>query len=168
MTKIIFIHGAPGVGKTTTAKIVYEKIGPPYIELSTLRNLHLKRDWSNTSEEEEKMSFENLVFILNNYIKHNYSHVIVTDVGEPRIQELVNLFSQEQYLIFTLYTNDEVLKERVLEPTRDSGYRNFERAIKINKEILERDLLKNETKIDVTDLRPEETAQQIIQLSELN
>jgi adenylate kinase family enzyme len=157
MTPLIFINGAPGVGKTTVAKLLKEKLDSPYIDFGWLREFHLKRDWSNHSEKEEQMSFENLVFILKNYISYNYSNVIVTDLLEFRTQQISKLFSVQEYKIFTLIVNDyAVLKERVLDETRDSGFRNFERALEWNKEVTDRVNLINEIKIDNTQISPED------------
>ena len=72
ITKIIFLGGAPGTGKTTTSKLLYKKLkNSALVELSWIRGFHLDNSWSNATDNEEKMSFENLVFILKNYIKNN-------------------------------------------------------------------------------------------------
>jgi hypothetical protein len=163
MTNLIFINGAPGVGKTTTASFLQKELNSPSIDFGNLRIFHLKRDWSNQSDEEEQMSFENLVYILRNYIKHNYKNVIVTDLRDYRIKQIPELFSKDEYRIFTLtVANDEVLKGRVLEETRDSGYKDFQKAIEWNKREVDRPLLQNEVKIDNTDLTPEQVLQIVI------
>ena len=70
MKDFIFIGGSPGSGKTTISKLLYEKLNhPPLIDFGILREPHLETDWSNQSKKEEQMAFENLVFMLKNYLK---------------------------------------------------------------------------------------------------
>lgn len=164
MISLIFINGAPGVGKTTVCKLLHEKLDSPYIDFGQLRVFHLNREWSNQSEQEEQMAFDNLIYILKNYIKNGFSGVIVTDLREYRTQELSKHFSKSEYLIFTLFvSDDDVLKSRVLNESRDSGYKNFEKAILWNKEIINRNSLENETKIDNTNLNLDEVVKLILQ-----
>ncbi len=151
MIPLIFVNGAPGVGKTTVSKLLKAKLDSPLVEFGWLREFHLNREWTNQSELDEQMSFENLVFILRNYVKYGYSNVIVNDLQEFRTQQIPQLFQKSEYKIFTLVvTDDTVLKNRVLEETRDSGYKNFEKAIEWNTEVSQRVLLKNELRIDTT------------------
>ena len=54
--------------------------------------------------------------------------------------------------MFTLTVrDDETLKERIMNETRSSEYRNWKQAIKINQDILGRSLLPNEIRIDATE-----------------
>ena len=79
MVDIIFINGSPGSGKTTISKLLRKKLkNSPLIELDWLRCYHLDKKWTNASKKEEKMSFENLKFILKNYIRNGYENIIVT------------------------------------------------------------------------------------------
>ena len=161
---LIFIGGSPGTGKTTVSKLLKEKLNSPYIDFGVLREFHLDREWKNANETEEQMSFENLIFILNNYIKNGYKNVIITDLLEKRIAQLHELFKKEEYKMFTLTVsgNDE-LKRRILEPTRDSGYRNYEEAIAWNQRESERKVLQNEIKIDTFNIAPEEVVRVIME-----
>lgn len=78
MTDFIFIAGSPGSGKTTISKLLYEKLNhPPLIDFGNLREPHLEINWLNQSKKEEQMSFENLLYILKNYIKHGYKNVVI-------------------------------------------------------------------------------------------
>lgn len=161
---LIFIGGSPGTGKTTISKLLRDNLNSPYIDFGWLRELHLDREWKNASETEEQMAFDNLVFMLKNYIKNDYKNVIVTDLLEKRIAQIQDLFQPNVYKIFTLTVSDnEELKRRVLEPTRDSGYRNYEEAIAWNRRESERNVLQNETKIDTLEKSPEEVTNSIIE-----
>lgn len=165
MTPLIVIGGAPGSGKTTITKLLHEHFQSVMLDFGWLRQFHLDPEWRKASLAEEDMSFENLVFILRNYLKHGYSHILLNDLQDQRIQSIPSLFGSDEYLIVTLVLRDDaVLKARVLEPERDSGYRDFEAAIAWNRRLLSRALVLNEVQIDNTALSPEEACRQIIEL----
>jgi len=135
------------------------------IDFGDLRNFHLDLFWKKESESEEQMSFENLIYILKNYIRNGYKNVIVNDLQDFRIQQIPQIFENDDYMIVTLVLyDDEELKARVLNPSRDNGFRDVERALAWNQAVIERPALKNEYKLDNTVNRPEETAQEIINL----
>lgn len=159
---IIFIAGAPGSGKTTVAELLVQKLHSPYIDFGWLREFHLDREWKKANDREERMSFENLVVILKNYIKYSYKNVIVTDLRDSKIQEISKFFKKDKYVIFTLIIDtDEEMKKRVLGP-RDSGFKNVKEAISWNKHLKERKNLLHEIKIDNSHNKPEKTVEQIL------
>jgi len=56
MTKIIFISGAPGSGKTTISNQLKIKLDDcPLIDFGCIREFHLNKSWSNASDKEEQM-----------------------------------------------------------------------------------------------------------------
>jgi len=165
MPSLIVISGAPGSGKTTVSNLLYATLQSPMIDFGDLRNFHLDLFWKKESENEEQMSFENLIYILKNYIRNEYKNVIVNDLQDFRVQQIPQIFENDDYIIVTLVLyDDEELKARVLNPSRDSGFRDVERALAWNQAVIERPALKNEHKLDNTVNRPEETAQEIINL----
>lgn len=162
MFNFIFLLGSQGSGKTTIARLLKEKLGAPHIDYDWIRGIHMNKDWSNTSDKEAKMSFENLVFLLKNYKKNNYENVIVSGFSRQDIDKILNEFKDDKYIVITLFlTDDEILKQRVLTESRDSGFRDFEQSIQFNERLKELKL-PNEQKIDNTHKTPEETANQII------
>lgn len=165
MTKIIFIAGAPGSGKTTISNQLKIKLNNcPLVDFGRIREFHLDRSWSNTSDKEEQMSFENLVFILKNYIKNGYSYVIVNDLLDKRIEEILKILSPDNYLIFSLVISDDnELSNRVLDDTRNSGFRDVKEALKWNKNLTERDTLINEFKINNSSSNPDDAIKIILQ-----
>lgn len=164
MKKFIIISGAPGSGKTTIAKLLKEKLDSPYIDFGWLREFHLDRAWNQASEKEENMSFENLTYILKNYIKNNYNNVIVTDLTDEKIKKIPELFSDTDFIIISLMIDNDVeLQKRVL-GERDSGFKNAEAAILWNQKLKIRTSLANEHKIDNSHNKPEVTVEQIISL----
>jgi len=162
MYNFIFILGAQGAGKTTLSRLLKEKLNSVHIDFDWIRDFHLNSGWTNTSEVEEKMSLENLIFLLKSYAKHNYNNVIVGGFTEKNIDKILQELKDYKNIIFTLYlTDDEILKQRVLTESRDSGFRDYDRSIEFNKKLRDELHLPNEHKIDNTNKSPEETANQI-------
>lgn len=163
MYNFIFLFGAQGSGKTTLARLLKERLNSVHIDLDWIRDFHLNKGWTNTTSKEEEMSFENLVFILKNYAKHEYKNVIVGGFTEENIETLLSELKEYKNLVITLYlTDDEVLKKRVLTESRDSGFRDFEESINFNKKLRDELSFPHEHKIDNTDQTPEETANKIV------
>ena len=166
MIDIIFIGGSQGTGKTTIGKLLKEKLNfSPYIELDWLRGFHLDPKWKKKNLKEENISFENLCFIVKNYLKYNYKNIILIGLTDKRIKELIKKLKTKKYLIVTLViNNDKELKKRILTESRDSGYRGFENSIKLNKKHINKKLSKNEIKIDNTHNDSKKTVREIIRL----
>jgi len=168
MPSLIFIGGAPGSGKTTVSRLLHEKFQSVMIDFGTLREYHLDNSWTKQSEKEEQMAFENLVFILKNYLRNGYKNIIVNDLRDFRVIQIPQLFEPEDYLIATLVIDDdETLRARVLDRARDSGWRDVERALEWNRAVIKRPAAANEYKLNNTLKTPEETAREIIDLLNL-
>ncbi|HLC58804.1 MAG TPA: AAA family ATPase [Candidatus Nanoarchaeia archaeon] len=162
MVNILFIYGAPGTGKTTISNLLNKKLkNSVLIDLGHLREFHLNAKWSNTTKKEEKMSFENLCFIIKNYVKNRYKNIIVNDLLEEMIIQVPKIFKNYNYKIISLIVDDKELERRINNP-RDSGYKNVEKAVKWNNYLKKRQLLENETKIENSHNNPEETVKKII------
>lgn len=159
---LIILLGAQGSGKTTIARLLKEKLNCPYIDFDWIRDFHLDSKWSNTNLNEQNMSFDNLCFIVRNYLKHGYSNIILSGFSEDEVKRIIEEFKDNKYKIVTLIlNNDEILKERVLDRSRDSGYRDYKESISFNKRLKEDLHYPNEIKIDNTNLTPELTASKI-------
>lgn len=163
MNNFILILGAQGSGKTTLARLLKKKLNSVHIDYDWIRDFHLNQGWENTSNDEEEMSFENLIFILKNYTKHNYKNVIVGGFTENGIERIIKELKSYKNIIITLYlNNDDILKQRVLTESRDSGFRDFEQSIELNRKLRDELKYSNEHKVDNTNLTPEETTNQIV------
>lgn len=163
MLDLLVIAGAPGSGKTTVCDCLYAALKSPYIDFGELRNFHLDRHWSNQSPREEQMSFENLVFILKNYIRYGYKNIILNDLKDFRVQQIPELFAEHNYLIASLLVKSDELAVRIR--NRNSGFTNVEHALVWNKELQQRPLLAGEHRIDNTYNEPQQTADIILQIA---
>tara|TARA_Y100000034_G_C6801793_1_gene359674 strand:+ start:83 stop:589 length:507 start_codon:yes stop_codon:yes gene_type:complete len=160
----IIIYGAPGSGKTTISELLQKKLDSPLIDFGNLRIFHLDRKWKKANPKEEKMAFENLVFILKNYVKYRYKNIIVNDLQDFRIEQIPKKFSKYNYVIISLIVkDDDELKNRIL-GERDSGFKDVETALSWNRKIIERKNLKNEFKVDNTHKNPRKTVNTILEL----
>lgn len=108
------------------------------------------------------MSFENLVFILKNYIRNGYKNVIINDLKDDKALKLAKIFSRRKIALVSLVVRDEELRKRVIDPQRDSGFRDVERALEYNKMLKQRKPLKNELRIDNTHNDPRKTVKEIL------
>lgn len=161
---LLVIAGAPGSGKTTVCDILHAALESPYIDFGDVRNFHLDRQWSNQSPREEQMAFENLIFILKNYIRYGYKNVILNDLKDFRVRQIPELFAEDDFLIATLVVeSDDELTTRI--KNRKSGFTNVERALAWNKEIQRRPLLAGEHRIDNTFDSPQHAADKILQIA---
>lgn len=164
MEDIIIFSGAPGSGKTTVAEQLQQETKSPLIDFGDLRAWHLNFDWSNANAEEEEMAFENLIFVLKNYLKHGYKNIIVTDLKDERAPKLVeNLKDVKTIIISLILSDEEGLKKRVL-AERNSGFKNVDEALRRNKEIMTRELFPNEHRIDNSHNEPEKTVKEILNI----
>tara|TARA_Y100000310_G_scaffold339688_1_gene433168 strand:- start:19983 stop:20498 length:516 start_codon:yes stop_codon:yes gene_type:complete len=162
---IIFIAGAPGTGKTTISNLLKTKLNnPPLIDFGWIRQFHLNKKWTNANKKEEQMSFENLTYILKNYVKYKYKHIIVNDLEDFRIKQLPKIFSKYKFIIISLVVkDDEELKNRILSE-RDSGFKDVKASLLWNKRLIKRRCIKNEMKIDNTHKDPRKMIGTILEI----
>jgi broad-specificity NMP kinase len=153
MPELIVIGGAPGCGKSTLAERLRAFLRGPWIDYGRLREFHLEDDWSNQGPEEEAMTFENLLSIIRNYIRHGYRNIIVDDLRDHRIQQVPIVLRDVSLRIVTLVVSDPAELKRRIE-TRNDGWKDVEAAVAWNQHVMERACVAQECKIDVTNQSP--------------
>ncbi|MDF2542492.1 MAG: hypothetical protein K0S47_2210 [Herbinix sp.] len=163
---VIVIGGSPGNGKTTIGSDLHKKYESPWFEFGwipefTMLNPHTRIGM----KEEEQMTFENLVLVVKNYLKHGFENIILTDLNDMRMLDIPECFSEYNYVIFTLYSeNDNVIKDRILNRDNGNEYKNYEKSIVTNRKIKARKLLPNEYKIRSDNATPSEIIDEISRL----
>jgi predicted kinase len=161
--EILFIHGAPGAGKTTIAQALHQRLNSPWFEFGWIPEFRQKGEVTLPYEEEEQLSFENLCLVVRNYLRHGFRNIILTDLRDPVMRQAQRRFARRDWLLVTLWVgDDEVLKQRVLDETRSSGYRDWQEALSLNRTYLSRPQLKNELRIDLTTCPVDTAVDQII------
>ena len=163
MTDLIVIAGSPGSGKTTVGELVHANLASPYIDFASLREFHLDREWKTQNPAEEAMAFDNLTYIIRNYIRHGWKNVIVTDLKDFRVVRIPEVFGDLNFLIATMVVDsDDEIAHRIR--TRNSGWKDVEGAISWNRDVRNRSTVEGEYKIDNSHREPERTADAIMRL----
>ena len=159
------LAGAPGVGKTTISKLLRIRLDCPCVELDWIRSAHLHDGWRGASPSEEALSYEILAFTVKKYLEFGFGCVLINCVDLERMRALFVDMPEGGLLGFVLVTgNSEELKRRVLSPTRDSGWRDFEESIRINDALQRRELMDGEQRIDTSNRSPEAVVESIATL----
>ena len=160
----IFIHGSPGSGKSSLAWALQAKLESPCFEFGWIPEFRIKRNSTISYEEEENLAFENLTLVIKNYVQHGFGNILVTDLRDHIVKQLPTHFSYHQYVLVTLYLDDEqALKARVLDESRSSSYRDWQEAVALNTEITNRPLMKHEVRL-ASDQTIEELTAKVIAL----
>jgi chloramphenicol 3-O-phosphotransferase len=150
--QVIVVAGAPGSGKSSLSHRLQAITRSPLFEFGWIPEYRYRSNGEIPYPEEEQISFENLVLVTRNYVRHGFRAVILTDLEDHRIAQIAEVFSDLDYCILTLVVHDEeVLSRRVLDPDRTSGYRDVAAALDINRRILGRSPYLKEFRLDVTD-----------------
>ena len=160
---LIIVAGAPGAGKTSISEVLKDKFQGVHIDSGWLRDYHLNKGWKNANKKEEQMAFENLIFIIKNYLKNGYKNIIIDDLLYDKIVTLEKIFKSKQLVILILTLDDKELKRRISHPTRDSGFRNLKKA-KIYARQWEKCKLPRSMTLDITHYSIQESANKIMKM----
>lgn len=162
MKRLIMVNGTMGVGKTTTSREL-QKVLP--------NNVFLDGDWCwdmkpfIVNEETKSMVINNICFLLNNFLTCSaYENIIFCWVMDEQsiIDEILSKIKTDgvSVKIFSLIADKAALERRLKEDVK-SGVRTVD--------VIERSILRiekynllNTTKIDVSEITPEQAAKLIL------
>jgi broad-specificity NMP kinase len=168
-TNVIIIKGAPGVGKSETAKALAKNFHDGVrMEVDVIRAMVISVDWKNQQEH------INMLQIAANtvcgFLNLDFKPIIVIDTfSGDKINGFLNELHKSKtdlcIKIFGLYVTDEELKRR-LELRSNDKFKDFAICKKLNDDIIN---LKgeNEILIDTTGQKPEEIAVKLYNISNI-
>jgi AAA domain len=164
LPEVIVIRGAPGSGKSVTAKCLAARLGIGVrLEVDTLRAMVIPVDWVNQEEHTKVLSLG--AGLVAGFLGYGYRPVIVIDTfsGDKLagfLSKLRALRTEPEVLAFALVTAPAQLRNRVQARPEDR-FRDFGICEKLNADVA-RYLLPEERLIDNTSLTPEQTADMIL------
>jgi predicted kinase len=132
MKKLIFIGGAPGVGKTTVAKMLIDELE---------KSVMLDGDWCwyqgkhwNFSQENKDMVVDNIVYTLNNFLKNDsFDHVVfswVLHLQETHDFILKNLkFKNFKFYDISLTCDEHIIRKRIKSANSDISSNDLEQLV---------------------------------------
>jgi len=157
---IIIIRGAPGTGKSRSAKCL-AKLFPKgaRIEIDNLRSMVISVDWTNQGEHINMLNISTK--LVYDFITLGFRPVIVVDTfsNGKIVNYLDNLYQLNKNLsvhIFGLYTSEKELKRRI-ESRKKTEFRDYGICQRLNDEV-RKGKYSGEYQIDTTGLLPKETA----------
>jgi broad-specificity NMP kinase len=161
--RAILLFGAPGSGKSQTAKSL-AKLFPKgvRVEIDTIRQMVISVDWKNQQEHIDMLDASTKLVL--EFLQFGYSPVIVIDTfsGDKIIRYLETLYNLDKEIsikIFGLFTTNEELKRR-LDLRTSAEFRDFPICKRLNEDVL-KFKHEREYQIDTTGLLPEQTAEKI-------
>ena len=160
---IIIIRGAPGSGKSQTAKSLSAFFPKGVrLEIDTLRQMVISVDWINQQEHINILNASTK--LIYEFLQIGFNPVIVVDTfsGDKINKFLETLFNQDKALsikIFGLFTTDSELKRR-LELRTNGKFNDFSISKKLNDDVQKWKHSK-EYQINTTELLPKQTADKI-------
>ena len=166
---IVIIRGAPGSGKSQTAKCLADFFPQGVrMEIDKLRSMVISVDWSNQTEHINMLEISTK--LVCDFLKIGFKPVIIVDTfsGDKILKYLIDLNSINSKLNiveFGLYVSTKELIKRISERKKDE-FKEIETCLKINEDML-RIKPEKEIQIDTTNRKPQETAQIMIDLINL-
>jgi len=162
-TDVIIIKGAPGSGKSETAKALSAYFPKGIrMEVDTVRSMVISVDWTNQQEHINMLQIAANMTL--DYLNYNYKPVVVIDTfsGDKvkGFAEFLNNAKENISInIFALYTEENELKRR-LEIRSDDMFKDFTVSKKLNNDIIKIKYEKEQI-IDTTQKTTKETADNI-------
>jgi broad-specificity NMP kinase len=132
---VIIIRGAPGVGKSSVAKILTARLGAGVkIEIDTVRAMITGVDWTDTSTHIN--AIRSATALVLEYLALGYRPVILVDtLSGDTLGYVTERLEKYDWLVFSLIATDIVLEERIL--SRNGEFMDYERSFKVNRLVVE-------------------------------
>ena len=156
--KLIFITGAPGVGKTTVSRILFRRLlNSAWLDGDDVWRMNPFRANDTTIPMVES----NIQFVLRNYVSSGFSYVILSWVlhRQPIIDSMLKGLKGLEYdlFVFTLVCDEASLAARLKsDPLRETITELALKRLRQSKEL-------ETKKIDTTSREPEDIAHEILE-----
>lgn len=164
---LILLKGAPGVGKSTAAKLLAHHFPSGVrIEVDTLRQMVINVNWKNQAEHRSLLTLS--ARLAADFLRSGFAPVILIDTfSGDKLDGFLAAFQSEcpqsRVFVAVLHASDDVLRQRVLNREPDA-FRDITIATRINYESV-RDAKPCERLIDTTNLSPADAAGAILRLA---
>lgn len=164
---LILLKGAPGVGKSTAAKLLARHFPSGVrLEVDALRGMVINVNWTDQAEHRNLLTLS--AQLAAGFLRSGFAPVILIDTfSGDKIDGFLAAFRSEypegRVCVAVLHASGDVLLERVL--TRDAdGFRVIDVALRINHESI-RDARPFELLIDTSNLSPGDVVGAILRLA---
>ena len=161
---LILLKGAPGVGKSTIAKLLTSHFPSGVrVEVDTLRGMVVDVKWTDQLEHRKLLKLS--AQLAAGFLGLGFAPVILVDTfSGDKIDDFLTEFRSEyphgRVFVAVLHASDDVLRDRVLNRNED-GFRELMISMRLNHEAV-RDLRSLEKLIDTSTLSPADVSQAIL------
>lgn len=162
---VIVIRGAPGVGKSSTAKWLARSFpGGSRVEVDILRKMVISVNWKR--QDEHILMLDVAAGLAHDLAESGFRPVIVVDTfsGDKVARFLAVLRERLQtrtFLVFSLHASETILQQRLHERPNDE-FKDFHIAKRLNEDV-HKFPSPGELLIETSGLSPEQVAQHIVQ-----
>jgi broad-specificity NMP kinase len=164
---LILLKGAPGVGKSTAAKLLAQHYSCGVrLEVDTLRQMVISVDWTNQAEHRGVLTLS--AQLAAGFLRTGLTPVILVDTfsGDKIDGFLTEFCSQRpdsRVCVVVLHASEGVLRERLV--NRDAGaFRNVDIAARINRESVS-DARPFELMLDTSTCTPADVVEAILRIA---
>ena len=161
---LILLKGAPGVGKSTAAKLLACQFPSGVrIEVDALRGMVIDVNWTAQTEHRSLLMLS--AQLAAGFLRSGFAPVILIDTfSGDKINGFLSAFRaecpQSRVFVGVLHASDDVLRQRVLGREAD-GFRDIPITMRTNLESI-RDVKPFETLIDTSNLPPSDVTKAIL------
>ena len=148
MKDFIFIIGASGVGKTTLAKGLFKYYNGAYVETNMVPEFGIAAG-IDCGVFEEKVCWECCIVQLKKFHELGIRNIVSTDFDDLRTADIPIVFKGYNYITLKLICSDYTQNYNQMK-YRGEGLIDYDLLEKSFNKINKRQLLINETEIDVT------------------